>query len=185
VLQLDRALRGKAPLLTEPQAVPLEGPMAIVKKELPGTVPLPSQRTMTKAPPAPIGEAVPVSVEAMSNRELVGHVAQNALLLARKEIELARAEIRADLKAELTAAKGLGVAGVCALLTLAMMLVTITLALGHAMPEWLAGIIVTAAVLAVGTVAGLVGWGKRVKNPLEATRRTLKEDAQWAKERLA
>jgi len=29
------------------------------------------------------------------------------------------------------------------------------------------------------TVAGLIGWGKRVKKPLEATRRTLKEDALW------
>lgn len=158
--------------------------MAIEKKDLPGRVPLPTS-TIIKPPPTAVGEAVPLSVEAMSNRELVGHVAQSALLLARKEIELARSEIRADLKAEVAMAKGLGVAGVCALLTLAMMLVTITLALGHAMPDWLAGIIVTAAVLTVGTVAGLVGWGKRVRNPLEATRRTLKEDAQWAKERLA
>jgi hypothetical protein len=183
-LQLDRALHGEPPLLTKHQTVPQEGPMTIEKKQLPGPVPIPN-RTIIKPPPTAVGEAVPLSVEAMSNRELVGHVAQNAALLARKEIELARAEIRADLKAELAMAKGLGVAGVCALLTLAMMLVTITLALGHAMPEWLAGIIVTAAVLTVGTVAGLVGWAKRVRNPLEATRRTLKEDAQWAKERLA
>ena len=42
-----------------------------------------------------------------------------------------------------------------------------------------------AAVLAVGTIAGLVGWGKRVKKPLETTLRTLKEDARWAKERMA
>jgi hypothetical protein len=183
-LQLDRALHGEPPLLTKHQTVPQEGPMTIEKKQLPGPVPIPN-RTIIKPPPTAVGEAVPLSVEAMSNRELVGHVAQNALLLARKEVELARSEIRADLKAELVMAKGLGVAGVCALLTLAMMLVTITLALGHAMPEWLAGIIVTAAVLTVGTVAGLVGWAKRVRNPLEATRRTLKEDAQWAKERLA
>lgn len=183
-LQHGRALHGEPALLTKHQTVPQEGPMAIEKKDLPGRVPLPTS-TIIKPPPTAVGEAVPLSVEAMSNRELVGHVAQSALLLARKEIELARSEIRADLKAEVAMAKGLGVAGVCALLTLAMMLVTITLALGHAMPDWLAGIIVTAAVLTVGTVAGLVGWGKRVRNPLEATRRTLKEDAQWAKERLA
>ena len=45
--------------------------------------------------------------------------------------------------------------------------------------------IVAAAVLAVGSIAGLVGWGKRVKQPLESTRRSLKEDALWAQERLA
>jgi uncharacterized membrane protein YqjE len=51
--------------------------------------------------------------------------------------------------------------------------------------EWAATLIVAAVVLLVGTVAGLIGWGKRVKQPLEATRRSLKEDVQWAKERLA
>jgi len=35
--------------------------------------------------------------------------------LAKKEIELAKSELRSDIKAELTMAKGLGVAGLCAL----------------------------------------------------------------------
>src|SRR5207302_7064269 len=30
-----------------------------------------------------------------------------------------------------------------------------------------------------------IGWGKRVREPLAATRKTLKEDAQWMKERTA
>lgn len=135
--------------------------------------------------PPPLTVAVPLSVEGLSNRELVGHITESAVLLAKKEIELARTEIKADLKAELGMVKGLGVAGVCALLTAAMLLVTLTLGLGNFMAEWLAGLLVSAVVLTVGTVAGVIGWGKRVKNPLEATRRTLKEDAQWAKERLA
>jgi putative superfamily III holin-X len=53
------------------------------------------------------------------------------------------------------------------------------------MPGWQAGLIVSAAMLALGAAAGLVGWAKRVKRPLGLTQKTLKEDAQWAKERLA
>ena len=132
-------------------------------------------------PPAP----VPARLESMSNRELLQHVAQNAVLLAKKEIELARAELKADLKKEVAMAKGLTVAGLCAIWTVALMLVAAALALGTALPEWAAALIVAAGVLLVGTVAGLLGWGMRVKEPLETTRRTIKEDVQWAKERIA
>jgi uncharacterized membrane protein YqjE len=141
---------------------------------------------MQKLPDAPsIDVAVPVSVEGMTNRELVRHVIDNATLLAKKEIELAKVELRADLKQELSMVKGLGVAGVCALCVLNLLLVAVAMALGSVMSEWGAALLVAAVVLAVGTVAGLTGWGKRVKTPLEATRKTLKEDAQWAMERLA
>jgi uncharacterized membrane protein YqjE len=107
------------------------------------------------------------------------------VLLAKKEVELAKAELKADLKNEVAMAKGLGVAGLCAIWTVSMMLVAVAMGLGTALPEWAAALIVAAAVLLVGTVAGMVGWGKRVKEPLETTRRTLKEDVQWAKERIA
>ena len=65
------------------------------------------------------------------------------------------------------------------------MLVAAAMALGTRLPEWAAALIVAAGVLLVGTVAGLLGWGKRVKNPMETTRRSIKEDVQWAKERIA
>ena len=125
------------------------------------------------------------SLEQLSTRELVAHTLENVALLVKKEIELARSELRADLKAEVAMAKGLGVAGLCALFAVNLMLVAVALALGTVMPEWAAALLVAAAVLAVGTVAGLVGWGKRVRDLLPATRRTLKEDVQWAKERIA
>jgi hypothetical protein len=121
----------------------------------------------------------------MSNRELIGHTIENATLLVKKEIELARAELRADLKAEAAMAKGLGIAGLCALCGLNLLLVSLVLALGTVMAAWASALIVAAVVLAIGSVAGLVGWGKRVKDPLSATRRTLREDLQWVKERIA
>jgi uncharacterized membrane protein YqjE len=124
-------------------------------------------------------------VEGLSNRELLRHIVENGALLAKKEIELARVELRADIKREVAMAKGLGVAGVCALCVLNLMLVAIVMALGFVMPEWGAALAVAAAVLGVGTIFGLVGWGKRVQEPLAATRRSLKEDLAWAKERMA
>lgn len=166
LLQLDRALRGRPALLDAAQ--PKEASM---------------DPKMAAPPPLPPRSAAPI--EQLSNRELISRTLENATLLVKKEIELARAELKADLKNEVAMAKGLGVAGLCALFTANLMLVAVALALGTVMPEWAAALSVAAAVLAVGTVAGLVGWGKRVRNPLSATRRTLREDVQWAKERIA
>jgi len=176
LLQLDRALRGDRPLLERPDARE-EIEMAEEK------IPLPSPRTMEKLPDERV--AVPVSVEGMSNRQLLAHVLEGGALLAKKEFELAKTELRADLKKEVAMAKGLTAAGICALCTLNLLLVAIAMALGGVMVEWGAALIVAAAVLLLGTAVGLIGWGKRVKEPLEATRRSLKEDVTWAKERLA
>ena len=175
LLQLDRALGGDPALLEH--ATPKENAMAEEK------VPLPSPRNMQRLPEQPL--AVPVSVEGMTNRELVSHVIDSATLLAKKEIQLAKSELKRDLKAEVAMVKGLGIGALCALCTVNMLLVAAALALGNVMAEWAAALLVAAAVLAVGTISGLVGWGKRVKSPLESTRRSLKEDALWAKERLA
>jgi uncharacterized membrane protein YqjE len=169
LLQLDRALRGEPPLLVQ------EEDMADEKR-------LEAKPERIALPPP---SSVPARLESMSNKELLQHITQNAVLLAKKEVELAKSELKADLKKEVAMAKGLGVAGLCAIWTVSMMLVAVAMALGTALPQWAAALIVAAAVLLVGTVAGLVGWGKRVKEPLETTRRTLKEDVQWAKERIA
>ena len=174
LLQLDRVLRGDGALL---KRAAKEKPMDE------GKLPLPGPRNMERLPDRPI--AVPVSVEGMTNRELIGHVIESATLLAKKEIELAKAELRRDLKAEIGMAKGLGIGAVCALCTVNLLLVAAALALGTVMAEWAAALLVAAVVLGVGTAFGLIGWGKRVKSPLESTRRSLKEDALWAKERLA
>lgn len=184
LLQLDRALRGHEPLLEEsnPKSESQENAMA-ESKERPA---LPGPRNAVKLEDRrPLTQAVPVSVEGMSNRELVTHLIQSATMLAKKEIELAKSELKQDIKAEVGMVKGLGIGALCALFTVNLMLVAVALALGNVVAEWAAALIVAAVVLTVGTVAGLVGWKKRVKNPLESTRRSLKEDALWAKERLA
>jgi Putative Actinobacterial Holin-X, holin superfamily III len=126
-------------------------------------------------------------LRALTARELVTELAQKASLLARKEVELAKTEVREQLRAEVKMASGLGVAGVCALVTINMLLVALVFGLSEAgiLRGWLAALIVAAVVLAIGTVAGLIGWSKRVRKPLPATRRSVQENVRWARERVA
>ena len=177
LLQVDRALHGDEPLLQHAQHTE--------DMHMPDNK-LPPPREPRRLPPRQgLQTEVPLQMTQLSNRELLGNVIDSATQLAKKEIELAKSELRADIKKEVAMAKGLGVAGLCALWAVSLMLVACAMALGKVLPEWAAALIVSGVVLAVGTLAGLVGWGKRVKKPMEATLRTLKEDALWAKERLA
>jgi hypothetical protein len=121
----------------------------------------------------------------LSNRALISEIIGKASLLAKKEIELAKAEIRADLNAQLRMVKALGVAGLAALLGLNMLLVAGVLALGLKIAAWLAALIVGGTLLLVAAIVGYIGWKRMVTNPLALTRQTLKEDVQWLKERLA
>jgi uncharacterized membrane protein YqjE len=120
-------------------------------------------------------------------KDLVAELGRKGRLLARKEVELAKVEIKADLHREVRMASGLGVAGLCAIFTVQLLLVAVVLALMQAglLPGWAAALVVAAVVLAVGTAAGLWGWARRVRAPLETTRRSLREDVRWAKEQIA
>ena len=127
----------------------------------------------------------PLSARDISTRELVGEITEKVALLAKKEVELARAEIQADLKSEISMAKGLGIAAVVVLLGLNMLLVALVLALAPYIAGWLAAVIAAAVLLLGGGIVAWVSWSRRVTAPLEVTRKTLREAAQWTKERLA
>lgn len=121
----------------------------------------------------------------LSTRELIGEIITETTGLMRKELDLAKAEIAADLRAELTTAKALGVGAVLALCGLNMVFVTIAFALAEALPGWAAALIVTVAVLAAAGIVAAVGWKKRVRTPLERTRRHLKDDVRFMRQKLA
>jgi hypothetical protein len=121
----------------------------------------------------------------LSNRALISEITGKASLLAKKEIELAKAEIRADLLGQLGMVKALGVAALAALFGVNMLLVAGVLALGATIPSWLAALIVGGVLLVAAVILGYIGWKRMVTNPLALTRQTLKEDVQWVKERLA
>ena len=123
-------------------------------------------------------------LDALSTGELVAELTKQSGELVKKQVDLARSELRADVKREVTALGGFGVAGACVLATFILLLVAAVFALSEEMPGWQAALVMAGAVLALGAIAAIIGWSKRVKTPLGLTQKTLKEDAQWAKERL-
>ncbi len=112
-------------------------------------------------------------------------IVSQAELLAKKEIELAKTEVRADLRSEARLVEGLGVAALAALVTLNLLLVTAALALSLVIPGWAAGLIVSGVMLMVALLFGLVSWRRRLREPMAHTRRTLKDGVRWTKERFA
>jgi hypothetical protein len=167
-LQLGRALGGE-PQLLEATAANGRG----------------NAHHTTEEKPMNRSTSTDTSARELSNRALLGEITGKASLLARKEIELAKAEIRADLQAQVGTIKAFGVAATTALLGLNLLLVAGVLALGLKIAAWLAALIVGGALLVIAAIAGYVGWRRMVTNPLALTRKTLKEDVRWMKERLA
>jgi hypothetical protein len=135
--------------------------------------------------PAPDSPAVEPETRQLSTRELLSRIFQTGQHLVTKEIELARAEVKADLETQLAMVKMLAVAAVGALLGVNLLFVAAVFALALWIPGWLAALVLAGVVLVVSAIVGYVGWQRRVKTPLAVTRKTVTEDMQWVKERLA
>jgi uncharacterized membrane protein YqjE len=121
----------------------------------------------------------------LSTRDLLDGILARTSLLARKEIELATTEIKADFRSEITMAMWLGIARVIVILALNLLWVAAVLAVAPYMTPWLAALLLGCGLLLIAGIAGYVGWMRHVWTPLALTRKTLREDLQWAKEQLA
>jgi uncharacterized membrane protein YqjE len=152
------------------------GGAVVVDREVEYRVPAPS----TVASPEPGHDG-----RDLSTRELVSRILQTGSRLVSTQIELARAEVKADIESQIQMAKLLAVAAVGALLGLNLLLVAAAFALAHWMPAWLAALSLGVLVLVVSGVIGYIGWRRRLTRPLEVTRKTVTEDVQWVKERLS
>jgi hypothetical protein len=126
-----------------------------------------------------------VETNGRSTGELVKDLSQQVSLLARQEIELAKAEMvekgrKAGVGAGLVAA-----AGVAALLALGTLTACLVLALDGAMPAWLAALIVALAWGVVAAILASVGKEKveQAGTPVpEQTVESVKEDIKWLKD---
>jgi len=126
-----------------------------------------------------------VETNGRSTGELVKDLSNQGSLLARQEIELAKAEMaekgrRAGLGLGLVAA-----AGVSALLALGTLTACVVLALDGAMPAWLAALIVALTWSVVAAVLASVGKQKmeQAGTPVpEQTVESVKEDIKWLKD---
>jgi hypothetical protein len=116
---------------------------------------------------------------------LVKEIFSGVERLAKKQVELAKTELKADLQKEARVAGGLGIAALAALVTVNLLLVTAALALSLVMPAWGAGLVVSGATLVTAAVVGLVSWDRRLREPMSRTRHTLKDDVKRVREQLA
>src|SRR5256885_16076121 len=106
---------------------------------------------------------------------------EDTVRLVQQEIQLAKIEIKEMLVSNLKAAVFLGIAALCGLLFLIMLLVTIALVIpAHAL---VAGI-ETVLFLVLAVILGLVGKRMLQIGPPPKTMTTLKEDAEGAKQEL-
>lgn len=140
--------------------------------------------TTAAARSGPRTDPLPASVQDLSTVELVRHITGEVGHLAQKQIELAKAELKADLKSEAIMVGGLSLAALTGLCTVNLLLVTVVLALATVLPGWQAGLIVSGVTLLTTAVVAAIAWNKRVRSPMARTKRSLQEDVQWTRERL-
>ena len=126
--------------------------------------------------------------EQPSTTELLKGLADDATTLVRQEILLARQELQEGLAKSAQASALLVAAGVLGLYAFGFLLYTIGEAIGG--PRWLGFAIVTAVLLIVVTVLGLVGKNRlaaskvapeKAKAELQTTANELKEEITWGK----
>ena len=139
----------------------------------------------TRSTPGP-AEAAPT--EEPSTGELLKGLADDATTLIRQEILLARQELQEGLAASAKASALLVAAGVLGLYAFGFLLYTIGEAIGG--PRWLGFAIVTAVLLIVVAVLGLIGKRRlaaskvapeKAKAELQTTANELKEEITWGK----
>lgn len=121
-----------------------------------------------------------------STVELLRSIGTDSATLVRKEIELGRQEIVEALTARLKAAGAAAAAAVLVLMGLVFLGHAAATALDGPLAPWAARLVVAGGFLVLA-VAALAFAGLRAKRPPlapEETKRTVKEDVEWARAQL-
>ena len=116
--------------------------------------------------------------------ELFSVMTQDVSTLMRKEVELAKEEMKVEASRAGTVAKLFGIAGFVGFFAVMMLLFAAAWGLAAVVPDGLAFLIVGIVLAIVAAVLALRGKAQVAElNPKpEQTIETLKEDAQWLKE---
>ncbi|MCU1497066.1 MAG: hypothetical protein JWM47_1019 [Acidimicrobiales bacterium] len=116
--------------------------------------------------------------------ELVSDMGQDLSILLRKEMELAKEEMRVEAKKATKAGQGFAGAAASGLYAGFALVLTLGFLLDVFLPTWVAFLIVTLVLAAVAAYFAKQGQAEMKKlNPKpEQTITTLKEDAQWLSE---
>lgn len=134
--------------------------------------------------PAPAREVDPIHDD-RGVGELAAAVVNDLSTLMRQELALAKAEVREEVTAAGKASGMVAAAGMAGFLVLLFGTAAAMWGLAEVMPVGLAAVIVTVVWAVVGAVLFALGRSRlRQINPVpERTVETLKEDAQWLKNR--
>ena len=128
--------------------------------------------------------SLPTGPAALTNKELVKALIGDVTELVKTEVELARTEFKRDLKTEAGMAAGLGAGALLAYAGIIMLFVSVVLALSSMMPAWGAGLLVAGLLFGAAGTSAAIGWAKRVRTPMERTRREAQATLALAKERI-
>lgn len=130
----------------------------------------------------PDSERSPGSLEDASTADLVREAMDEAKELVRLEVELAKQEVKDELRHVERAAIAFGIAIAASIVVMALLAMALVLALGGTA---LVALAVAAVFLAISGVAGWLGYGMLPKKPLEKTIRRLQTDMNQLKEHIA
>jgi Putative Actinobacterial Holin-X, holin superfamily III len=128
----------------------------------------------------------PEALRQLPAHELVKQLAEEASILVREEIELARTEMTAKARLAGVGLGELGVAGFIGLCALGALTACFIAALALAMPVWASALIVATAYALCAGVLTLIGrrqLGRALPPTPERTQQTIKEDIEWARTR--
>jgi len=125
-------------------------------------------------------------IKERSTLELVQSIAQDSGSLVRKEIELAKQEILEAVTARAKAAAGFAVAGVFGFVGFLFAAAAGAWALSLVLPLWASWLIVAGAFLLLAGGAAMFAMTRLKVPPMapEETKRTVKEDVEWARAQL-
>lgn len=125
---------------------------------------------------------IPQSVTELSLGELVQHATADLSTLVRKEIELAKLEIKQDVVAAGKGAGMFGGAGLSGLLALVFLSAGAAFGIGQAWGTWAGFLVVGGGYLVLTAALALIG-KKAISavGPPEKTIETVKDDLSWAK----
>jgi hypothetical protein len=113
--------------------------------------------------------------------ELVTRTLDDARALARTELELAKQELRLEMKQAMHAGIDFGIAFACGVLVISSLVTSIVLSRGGAELALVFAIVF----LAGGAVAGAFGWKALPRKPMAPVRRRLEDDVDRLKEHIA
>jgi uncharacterized membrane protein YqjE len=114
--------------------------------------------------------------------QLVKEVTEDISTLIRKEIDLAKAELGSSMASKAKGAAIIAIAGVLGLFALIFLLLAIRDGFNTFLWTWLSDLITAAILLVIGGIAALLA-KKKLTTPInpELTKKTIKDDVEWAK----